>query len=73
VLAVKTRAGPATPACAAVRVMLDAHMDEIGFMIFGANSDGSLKFPRRWVASTIAFSGQSVLVGPEFGSQASSA
>ncbi len=27
-----------------MRVMLDAHLDEVGFMIVGANEDGTLKF-----------------------------
>jgi len=27
-----------------LRVMLDAHMDEVGFLIVGANEDGTLKF-----------------------------
>lgn len=41
VLAIKQAKGRATRS---VRVMLDAHTDEVGFMITGANEDGTLKF-----------------------------
>jgi endoglucanase len=48
-----------------VRVMLDAHMDEIGFMIFGANSDGSLKFRAVGSIDVRILPGKAVLIGPD--------
>ena len=60
VLAVKHAQGRAK-----LRVMLDAHMDEIGFMIFGANSDGSLKFRSVGGIDDRILPGKAVLVGPD--------
>jgi endoglucanase len=60
VLAVKRARGAAK-----LRVMLDAHMDEIGFMIFGANSDGSLKFRAVGGIDDRILPGKVVLVGPD--------
>jgi endoglucanase len=60
VLAVKHAHGKAQ-----LRVMLDAHMDEIGFMIFGANSDGSLKFRAVGGIDDRILPGKAVLVGPD--------
>ncbi len=62
VLAVKRARGRAARG---VRVMLDAHMDEIGFMIFGANSDGSLKFRAVGGIDDRILPGKTVLVGPD--------
>ena len=61
VLAVKRAQGPAARR---VRVMLDAHLDEVGFMIFGANSDGSLKFRAVGGIDDRILPGKAVLVGP---------
>jgi endoglucanase len=60
VLAVKQARGKAK-----MRVMLDAHLDEIGFMIFGANSDGSLKFRAVGGIDDRILPGKAVLVGPD--------
>jgi endoglucanase len=60
VLAVKHARGKAQ-----LRVMLDAHMDEIGVMIFGANSDGSLKFRAVGGIDDRILPGKAVLVGPD--------
>ena len=62
VLAVKRARGPAARR---LRVMLDAHLDEIGFMIFGANSDGSLKFRAVGGIDDRILPGKAVLVGPD--------
>ena len=59
VLAVKRARGKAR-----LRVMLDAHMDEIGFMLFGANSDGSLRFRAVGGIDARILPGKAVLVGP---------
>ena len=48
-----------------LRVMLDAHLDEIGFMIFGANDDGSLKFRAVGGIDDRILPGKAVLVGPD--------
>ena len=61
VLAVKRAQGPAARRA---RVMLDAHLDEVGFMIFGANSDGSLKFRAVGGIDDRILPGKAVLVGP---------
>jgi len=60
VLAVKHAQGKAR-----LRVMLDAHLDEIGFMIFGANDDGSLKFRAVGGVDDRILPGKAVLVGPD--------
>jgi endoglucanase len=60
VLAVK-RARGAAP----LRLMLDAHMDEVGFMIFGANSDGTLMFRAVGGMDDRILPGKVVLVGPD--------
>jgi len=64
VLAVKRAQGPAARRARRVRVMLDAHLDEVGFMIFGANSDGSLKFRAVGGIDDRILPGKAVLVGP---------
>ena len=61
VLAVKRARGQR----ARLRVMLDAHLDEIGFMIFGANSDGTLKFRAVGGIDDRILPGKAVLVGPD--------
>jgi putative aminopeptidase FrvX len=60
ILAVKRARGTAK-----LRVMLDAHLDEIGFMIFGANGDGSLKFRAVGGIDDRILPGKAVLVGPD--------
>src|SRR5512143_196164 len=50
---------------ARLRIMLDAHMDEVGFMIFGANSDGTLKFRAVGSVDDRILPGKVVLVGPD--------
>jgi tetrahedral aminopeptidase len=60
VLAVKRARGKAP-----LRVMLDAHLDEVGFMIFGANSDGSLKFRAVGSVDDRILPGKALLVGPD--------
>ncbi len=60
VLAVKRARGRAK-----LRVMLDAHMDEVGFMIFGANGDGTLKFRAVGGVEDGILPGKVVLVGPD--------
>src|SRR5512136_852492 len=60
VLAVKRARGKAP-----LRVLLDAHLDEIGFMIFGANSDGTLKFRAVGGIDDRILPGKAVLVGPD--------
>ena len=60
VLAVKRARGKAR-----LRVMLDAHLDEIGFMIFGPNSDGTLKFRAVGGIDDRILPGKAVLVGPD--------
>ena len=48
-----------------MRVMLDAHLDEVGFMIFGANDDGTLKFRAVGGIDDRILPGKVVLVGPD--------
>ena len=60
VLAVKRARGRAK-----LRVMLDAHMDEIGLMIFGANSDGTLRFRAVGGIDDRILPGKAVRVGPD--------
>jgi endoglucanase len=62
VLAEKRARGPAARR---VRVMLDAPLDEVGFMIFGANSDGSLKFRTVGGIDHRILPGKAVRVGPD--------
>jgi putative aminopeptidase FrvX len=64
VLAVKRARGSAARSARRMRVMLDAHLDEVGFMIFGANSDGSLKFRAVGGIDDRILPGKAVLVGP---------
>ena len=52
---------PRTP----LRVMLDAHLDEIGLMIFGVNSDGTLKFRAVGGVDDRILPGKVVFVGPD--------
>lgn len=62
VLAVKRARGkPRRP----LRVMLDAHLDEIGFMIVGANSDGTLKFRAVGRVDDRILPGKAVVIGPD--------
>lgn len=61
VLAVKRARGRATRR---VRIMLDAHMDEVGFMIFGPNNDGTLKFRAVGSIDERILPGKAVLIGP---------
>src|SRR5512136_2712728 len=65
VLAMKRARGKARRGQPRLRVMLDAHLDEIGFMIFGANSDGSLKFRAVGGIDDSILPGKAVLVGPD--------
>ena len=62
VLAIKRARGKATRR---VRVMLDAHLDEIGFMIVGANGDGTLKFRAIGSVDDRILPGKVVLIGPD--------
>ena len=62
VLAVKHARGKAAPR---VRVMLDAHLDEIGFMIVGAHSDGTLKFRAVGSVDDRVLPGKAMIVGPD--------
>ena len=48
-----------------LRILLDAHMDEIGFMIFGPNSDGTLKFRAVGGIDDRILPGKAVLIGPD--------
>jgi len=65
VLAVKHAQGNARRAAAKLRVLLDAHMDEIGLMIFGPNSDGTLKFRAVGGIDDRILPGKAVLIGPD--------
>ena len=65
VLAVKHAQGNARRGAAKLRVMLDAHMDEIGLMIFGPNSDGTLKFRAVGGIDDRILPGKAVLIGPD--------
>ncbi len=60
VLAVKRAQGKAR-----LRVMLDAHLDEIGLMIFGINNDGTLKFRAVGSVDPRILPGKVVLIGPD--------
>lgn len=48
-----------------LRVMLDAHTDEIGLMIVGANEDGSLQFRPVGGVDDRILPGKVVLIGPD--------
>jgi endoglucanase len=61
VLAVKPAARGRTP----VRVMLAAHMDEVGLMIVDHDSDGALRFELVGGVSERLLLGKPVLVGPK--------
>lgn len=50
---------------AKLRVMLDAHMDEIGLMIVGANDDGTLQFRPIGGIDDRILPGKVVLIGPD--------
>ncbi len=45
------------------KVMIDAHMDEVGFIVTGVDSDGLLKFSNVGGVDTAVFLGRSVTVG----------
>jgi putative aminopeptidase FrvX len=60
VLAVKRARGRAK-----LRVMLDAHMDEIGFMIIGFNEDGTLQFRSIGGVDDRILPGKVVVIGPD--------
>lgn len=60
VLAIKKARGQAK-----LRVMIDAHMDEIGLMIVGANDDGTLQFRPVGSIDDRILPGKVVLVGPD--------
>jgi endoglucanase len=60
VLAVKRARGKAR-----LRVMLDAHLDEIGFMIVGARGDGTLRFRAVGGVDDRVLPGKTVIVGPD--------
>jgi endoglucanase len=60
VLAIKKARGKAK-----LRVMLDAHMDEIGLMIVGANEDGTLQFRPVGGVDDRILPGKVVLIGPD--------
>ncbi len=47
-----------------MRVMLDAHLDEIGFMIVGANDDGTLRFRAIGSIDDRVLPGKVVSIGP---------
>ena len=48
-----------------LRVMVDAHMDEVGLMVSGHNSDGSLKFKAVGGFDDRSLLGKVVQVGPK--------
>jgi endoglucanase len=48
-----------------MRVMLDAHLDEIGFMIVGANDDGTLRFRAIGSIDDRVLPGKVVSIGPD--------
>ena len=48
-----------------LRVMLDAHMDEVGFLIIGANDDGTLKFRAIGGIDPRILPAKVLLVGPD--------
>lgn len=50
---------------ASKRVMLDAHMDEVGFIITGINPDGTLSFDCVGGISTVVMTGIPVTVGKD--------
>ena len=60
VLAIKRARGKAK-----LRVMLDAHMDEIGLMVVGANDDGTLQFRAVGGIDDRILPGKVVLIGPD--------
>jgi len=62
VLAIKRARGRARRG---VRVMLDAHLDEIGFMVVGANDDGTLKFRAIGSVDDRILPGKVVSLGPD--------
>ena len=62
VLAIKRARGTAARR---VRVMLDAHMDEIGLMIVRANDDGTLQFRAVGGIDDRILPGKVVLIGPD--------
>ena len=64
VLAVKRARAETRRGKAKLRVMLDAHMDEIGLMIVGANGDGTLKFCAVGGIDDRILPGKAVRVGP---------
>lgn len=65
VLAVKHASGSATRGRPKLRVMLDAHMDEVGVMIVGANDDGTLKFRAIGGLDPRILPGKVLTIGPD--------
>jgi endoglucanase len=57
----KARSGRRRP----LRVMLDAHMDEVGFMVIGYSGDGGLKFRTVGAIDPRVLPGKVVWVGPD--------
>lgn len=60
ILAIKRARGRAR-----LRVLLDAHLDEVGFMIVGANADGTLQFRSVGNFDPRILPGKALLVGPD--------
>ncbi len=60
ILAIKRARGRAR-----LRVLLDAHLDEVGFMIVGANTDGTLQFRSVGNFDPRILPGKALLVGPD--------
>jgi len=60
VLAIKKARGKSK-----LRVMFDAHMDEVGFLIIGANDDGTLKFRAIGGIDPRILPAKVLLVGPD--------
>ncbi len=62
VLAIKKARGKAM---GSMRVMLDAHLDEVGFMIVGANDDGTLNFRAIGSIDDRILPGKVLSIGPD--------
>jgi putative aminopeptidase FrvX len=55
----------ARPGAPAFKVMVDAHMDEVGFLITGYDSSGGLRFKTVGGIDERILPGKSVLIGPD--------